>query len=78
MIAVTITKRIKIIQSIQLCLISYMNINHKENGGKRTFSCKPKASILCIAMWRKDCSANNKKNGDYYEYPILSQFTDEL
>ena len=25
-----------------------------------------------------DCSANNKKNGDYHEYPSLSHFTDEL
>ena len=24
------------------------------------------------------CSANNKKNGDCYEYPRLSHFTDEL
>ena len=23
-------------------------------------------------------SASNKKNGDYYEYPSLSHFTDEL
>ena len=26
----------------------------------------------------QDCSANNERNGDYYEYPSLSQFTDEL
>ena len=25
-----------------------------------------------------DYSANNKKNGDDYEYPSLSHFTDEL
>ena len=25
-----------------------------------------------------DCSAHNKKNRDYYEYPSLSNFTDEL
>ena len=24
-----------------------------------------------------DCNANNKKNGDYYEYPNLSHFTNE-
>ena len=26
----------------------------------------------------RDCSANNKKNGDYYTYPSLSHFKDEL
>ena len=26
----------------------------------------------------QDCSANSKRNGDYYEYPSLSHFTDEL
>ena len=25
-----------------------------------------------------DCSANNKKNGDYYKYRTLSHFMDEL
>ena len=26
----------------------------------------------------QDYSANNERNGDYYEYPSLSQFTNEL
>ena len=25
-----------------------------------------------------DCSALNKKNGDYYEYPSLFNFTDKI
>ena len=25
-----------------------------------------------------DCSANNKKNRDYYKYPSLSHFSNEL
>ena len=25
-----------------------------------------------------DCSANNKNNGDYYEYPSSTHFSDEL
>ena len=40
MIAVPITKRMQLIMSIQVCLISQMNINYKENGGKKSFSCK--------------------------------------
>ena len=40
MIAVPITKSMKIITRIQVCLILKMNINFKENGGKKCFSCK--------------------------------------
>ena len=131
MIVVPITKKMEIIMSIQVCLISGMNINYKENGGKKRFSCKSKASISCIPVrktwlscpltkkmrllrvskfvsfheWiliiRKieekkafltnpkpeyrvsywgghDCSGHNKTNGDFYEYPSLSHFTDKL
>ena len=49
-----------------------MNTNYEENGEKKSFSCKSKASILFILMRGIDCSAHNKKNGDYYEYPSLS------
>ena len=52
MIIVPITKRMEIIMSIQVCLISWMNFDYKENGGKKSFSCKSKASILCIPMRR--------------------------
>ena len=45
-------KRIKIFMSIQVCLISRVNINYKENGGKKSFSCKSKASTSCIPMRR--------------------------
>ena len=45
MIVVPITKGMDIIMSIQVCLISWMNINYKENGGRNSFSCKSKASI---------------------------------
>ena len=54
-----------------------MNFNYKENGGKNRFSYKSKASISCIPMRTNDCSAHNKKNGDYYEHQSLSHFTDE-
>ena len=48
MIVVPITKRMEIILNIQVCLISQMNINYKENGEKKSFSWKPKALISCI------------------------------
>ena len=31
-----------------------------------------------VSQWGEhDCSAHNKKNGDYYEYPSLSHLMDE-
>ena len=55
-----------------------MNFNYKENRGKKRFSCQTKASVLCILMCGEhDCNVNNKKNGDYNEYPSWSHFTDE-
>ena len=51
-IVVPIAKRMEIITSIKVCLISRMNINYEGNGGKKSFSCKSKASMPCILMWR--------------------------
>ena len=77
-IVVPITKEIEIIMSIQVCLISRMNFDYKENGGKKSFSCKSKASISCIPIWKQDCRAKKKGIGDHFEYPSLSHFTDEF
>ena len=55
-----------------------MNINYKENDGKKSFSYKSKALVSCIPKGEHDYSAYNKKNGDYYEYPSLSDSTDKL
>ena len=46
------TKRIEIVTSIQVCILSLMNFDYKEHGGMKRFSCKWKASISCISMWR--------------------------
>ena len=42
MIALPVTERIEIIMGIQVCLISRMNFDYKENGGKKAFPAKPK------------------------------------
>ena len=42
MIVVLITKKMEIVISIQLCLISRMNFDYKENGGKKAFFANPK------------------------------------
>ena len=52
MIVVPITKRMEVIMGIQVYPISGMNFNYKENGGKKSFSCKSKASISSFPMGR--------------------------
>ena len=44
---------------------------------RKTFLANPKHQDRVSQYGEHDCNANNKKNGDYYEYPSLSQFTDE-
>ena len=44
----------------------------------KAFLASPKHQGRVSQYGEHDCSANNKKNGDYYKYPNLSQFTDEL
>ena len=78
MIAVPIRKRNEIIMSIELCPISRVNFNYKENGKKKAFSANPKHQYRASQWEEHDCSANNKKNRDYYKYQCLSHFTDEL
>ena len=60
-IVVPIIKRMGVITSIQVCLISQMNINYKENGGKKSFFANPKHQYRVSQYEEHDCSANNKK-----------------
>ena len=69
MIVVPITKRIEIIMGIQVCLISRMNFDYRENGGKKGFLENPKRQYRVPQCGEHGCSANNKKNRGYYEYP---------
>ena len=66
----------EIIMSIQVCLISWMTINYKENGGKKSFLANHNHEYHVSQCGEHDCSANNNKNGDYNEYPNLSHFMD--
>ena len=77
-IAVPTTKRIEIVMRIQVCLISRMNFDSVEIGGKKALLANPKNQYRVSQCGEHDCQANNKKNRDYYEYPNLSRFTDEL
>ena len=44
----------------------------------KAFLIKPKHQYCAEQYGEHDCSANNKKNIDYYGYPSLSHFMDEL
>ena len=61
MIVVPITKRIEIIMSIQVCLISKMNFGYKEYGGKKAFLVNRKHQHRLSQQGEHDCSAYNKK-----------------
>ena len=45
---------------------------------KKAFPANQKVQYRVSKCGEHDCPANNKKNGDYYEYPSLSHFMDEL
>ena len=78
MIVVPITKRMESIMSIQVCLISWMNLDCKENDGKMGFLVNLNHQYRVSQCGEHDCHANNNKNVDCYEYPSLSHFTDKL
>ena len=44
---------------------------------RKAFLTNPKQQYHVSKWGEHDCSAHNKKNEDYNEYPSLSQFTDE-
>ena len=45
---------------------------------KKAFLANPKCQYRVSQCGEEDCSANNKRNRDYYKYPSLSHFMDEL
>ena len=77
MIVMPITKRIEIVIGIQVCLISWMKINFRENSGKKAFTANLRHQYRASQCGEHDCCANNRKNGDYFENPSLSHFMDE-
>ena len=77
-IGMPLTKRMKIMLSIQVYLISQMNFDYKENDRKKAFLPNLKQQYRVSQCGEHDCHDNNKKNGDCYKYPCLSHFMDEL
>ena len=62
----------------QVCLISWINIDYKRNSGEKSLSYKSEAQYCLSQLGEHHCNANNKKNGNYYEYLNLSHFMNEL
>ena len=54
-----------------------MNFDYMENGRKKAFLANPNHQYRVSQCGEHDCRANTQKNGDYYEYPRLSHFTDK-
>ena len=78
MIVVQKTKGMEIVMTIQVCVISWMNFYFKENGGKKALLANPKLQYRVSQYGKHHCHTNNKKNRDYYKYPSLSHFSNEL
>ena len=57
MIVVPITKRMEIVISIQVCIISWMNFDYEENVGKKAFLANPKLQYRVSEHGEHDCSA---------------------
>ena len=45
---------------------------------QKAFLANPKHQYRISQCGEHNCSANNKKNRDYYKYPSLSHLIDEL
>ena len=78
MIAMPITKRMKTVIGIQVCHISWMNFDYMENGGKKASLANPKQRYHASQCGEHDFQANNKRNGDCYEYSSLSHFMNKF
>ena len=44
---------------------------------RKAFFANPKLQYCVSQRGKHDCSADNEKNRDYYEYPSLSHYMDE-
>ena len=78
MIIVPITKRVEIILSTQVWLISRMGIKYKEMVERNFFLQIQRSNIVHPNVENMVVVPNHNRNGDYYENPSLSYFMDEL
>ena len=50
MIVVSLIKKEGTITNVRVRIVSWIYFDYKKNGGKKSFSCKSKASIVCIPI----------------------------
>ena len=77
MIVMPITKMMEIIVSIQVYLISQWTLIMRKKVERKAFRSNPKHQYHAFQWEEHDCGAQNKKNGDFYDYPSLSHFLEE-
>ena len=58
MIVVPLTKRMEIITSLQVHIISWMNFDYSKNSGKKVFLANPKYQYRVSQCAKHDCSAH--------------------
>ena len=64
--------------SIQVCPISWMNLIIRKMVEGKAFLPNQTDQYRVSQRGEHGCSADNKKNGDNYEYPSLTHFMDEF
>ena len=71
-------KKIKIMTSIQVRLISRESLIIRKIMERKAFLANPKHQYPVSQCGEHDCSAQSQKNRDYYENPSLTYFTDKV
>ena len=78
MIVVALTKKMEIIMSTQVVSFCRGTLITRKTVERKAFLANPKHKHRASQCGEHDCSASSKNRGDYYEYPSLSHFPDEL
>ena len=68
----------EIITGIQVFLFHEWTLIISKMIERKAFLANPKYQYRVSQYREQNCSADNKRNGDYCEYPSLSHFMEEL
>ena len=78
MIVVLIRKRMEILTGVKIISFHGLTLITRKIGERKALLANPKLLYHVSQCREHDCSANNKMNGDYYEYLCFSHFMDKL
>ena len=76
MIVVPIIKKWRLLQVSKFVLFHGLTLAIRKMVERKAFLANTKLKYCVSQCGEEDCSANNKKNKGYYEYPSLFYFTD--